>query len=278
MKTIFHLEDRGIDFIFHWVSYMLVGLRHLDTGKHVLGYRGGGAYEKNTHLYQSGNVTKPYYVFISKPYDDIHYVNESLDIISNDFILIKESDIDSDDIVVNNFGEPFYDNGFHLEPEAYIFLRNLFLNKLNFQDSIHKNKKYFIRRDKSHLLVGNKNQNEIKRRQIINESELVSSLKNFGYESIYLEDFSFKEKIEIFYFSSVILSPNSGALTFSIFSGHETKIIEINTGTPHQIHHQYKSQCDALNIPYYKFISKKIDINDNMYVDINSLCELVKNI
>jgi hypothetical protein len=278
MKTIFHIEDRGYQFIFHWVSYMLGGLRHIDTGNSIYGSGGGGIYEKNINNYSIGKLKKPFYLYFSKFDLNIDYIKQSLDLISDDFILIKESEINNDDIVINNFGEKFYDNGTHLNPEVYFFLKNLFLDKINQNDTTYIGKKYFIRRDKSHLLIGNKNENEIKRRQIINENELCESLKLLGIDSIYLEDLPFVEKIKLFNQSEIIISPNSGSLTFSIFSNPSTKIIEINTESPHQISHQYKSQCDVLDIPYFKLISKKIDDYDNMYVDPINLISLLKKL
>jgi hypothetical protein len=278
MKTIFHIEDRGFQFIFHWVSYMLGGLRHIDTGNSIYGNLGGGVYEKNKDKYISGNLQKPYYIFFLKYDESVSYLKESLDLISDEFILIKEFDINDEDIVINNFGEPIYEIGTHLHPDSYVFLRNLFLKKISDNESKHKGKKYFIRRSKSHLSLGNVMENQIKRRQITNEDNLCETLESIGVESIFLEDYSFFEKILIFNQSDMIISPNSAALTFSIFSDLSTKIIEINVEAPHQISNQYESQCKCLNIPYFKLISEKIDSYDNMHVEPENLINLLQTL
>ena len=64
---------------------------------------------------------------------------------------------------------------------------------------------------------------------------------------------------------------------FVTFSDKNTKIVEINARQPAQISHQYKSQCSALDIPYYIFYSDKYDSNDNIDIDVNSFLNFLKN-
>ena len=116
----------------------------------------------------------------------------------------------------------------------------------------------------------------IKRRHVVNEIELINELKKFNIESIFLEDFSLQEKIKIFKFAKTIISPNSGGLTFTLFSDN-TNIIEMNVDIPSQIHRQYADQCRYFNIPYYKFTCQKIDINDNMEINIDEFISFLTN-
>jgi len=274
-KTVFHIEDRGEKWIFHWITYMLAGLRHIGKDTSRFGTGGGGSFEQNAELYNSTIVKEPYYLYISKTKNFINYQQESLDLIKDKFITLNKEDIQAADIVINNYGEEISDNPFHISSEGYLFLRNLFLRNIN-KDKF-KNKKFYISRSRSHLLEGNKLDNNAKRRQIINEKELSLELAKFDINTIFLEDFSFKEKIEIFNTADTIISPNSGGLTFSIFSDKNTKIVEINAREPAQISHQYKSQCSALDIPYYIFYSDKYDSNDNIDIDVNSFLNFLKN-
>lgn len=41
---------------------------------------------------------------------------------------------------------------------------------------------------------------------------------------------------------------------------------------------QYKIIADALNLNYHKFIAKKLDNNENMYVEINKFKDFIENI
>ena len=191
---------------------------------------------------------------------------ESLDIIKDEYNVINYNDITDEDIVIFNYGEQILDDPYHISSEGYQFIKKLLLSKLSFTNSVHKGKKYFVSRNKSHELSGN---NSTKRRQILNESELLPILEKYNIEMIFLEDYSTAEKIEIFQNSSLIVSPNSGSLTFTIFSGENLKVIELNVPNPNQISYQYKNQCDFFNVPYYKFMTEKIDDNDNMIVNID---------
>jgi hypothetical protein len=65
-----------------------------------------------------------------RPWDEFLYLKESLDMISDDFKIIKNEDIEQEDIVINNYGEIFYDKESHLEPESYVFLRDIFLKNI----------------------------------------------------------------------------------------------------------------------------------------------------
>lgn len=264
-KIIFHIENRGSDYIYHWYIYMLAGLRHIPNNCNRFGNDGGGALEKNYNE-EYLKLNKPYNICFSNIDKLNNFQKESLDIISEFYTYVPNNEILDNDIIVNNYGEFIINTPTHVDKEAYIFLKNLFLNKINCVDSVYKNKKYYLSRSKSHLLEGNSG---IKRRQIINENDFINYLKLNDIQNIFLEDISTVEKIKLFNQASVIISPNSGGLLFSLFSSKNTKIIELNVETPHQISTQYKDQCDVLNIPYYKFITQKIDPMDNMFVELD---------
>jgi hypothetical protein len=160
--------------------------------------------------------------------------------------------------------------------ECYIFLRKLLM-----KDYIQPEKpfrKIFITRKDSHLLLGNKMDNFIRRRQIVNDSEVFAALEPLGFEYIQLENYGLMEKIKIFSEAEVILSPNSGGLTFLIFAHPNTKVIEYNTSEPHQVSIQFKIICDAFNLNYKKMFGDKIDEFDNMFINIDEMLEEVTGI
>lgn len=272
-RVVFLIENRGDKWIFHWYSYIISGFRHINknTSRNGHGCKWGNGRpplveEKNIDRYFPENVSKPYNISFRNIDVFESFQIESLDILKHDYNVINYNEITNDDIVIFNYGEQILDDPYHISSDGYNFIRNLFLNRLSNTNSIHKNKKYFVSRNKSHELSGN---DSTKRRQILNESELFPILEKFNIEIIFLEDYTTVEKIEIFQNSSLIISPNSGSLTFTIFSGNNLKIIEMNVPNPSQISYQYKNQCDFFNVPYYKFITEKIDDNDNMIVNID---------
>lgn len=293
-RVIFYIEHRGQDWIFHWMVYVISGLRYVNTN---LSRNGNGCNwgslrasnvnigkEQNVDLYDPLNVKPPFYICFKNVKKFLDFQKETLDLIKDEFIVLMESDIKFDDIIIFNYGEKILDNPYHISLDGYKFIKNLFLPKINLATSKHKNKKYYLSRSKSHLLDANRNDSNARnganarRRQILNEIELSEKLKEFGIETIFLEDYQIKEKIDIFNNSDLIISPNSGGLTFTIFSTENTKIIEINVENPNQISHQYKDQCHAFNVPYYKYTTQKIDEDDNMMIDIKDFCNFINNI
>jgi capsular polysaccharide biosynthesis protein len=63
-------------------------------------------------------------------------------------------------------------------------------------------------------------------RQILNEPELLDSLKIVGFEEYVLEDLSASEQIDIFYDAKVVVAPHGAGLTNLIFS-YQVKILEL---------------------------------------------------
>jgi len=271
-RVIFHIENRGSDYLFHWYTYMLAGLRYLNTNISQRGPGGGGSIEQNKEFFVE-QVCKPFNICFSNIKNFLDYQHESLSLISEDYNVIPYNEITPDDVIINNYGEFILNSEYHIAKEGYLFLRNLFFKKY-INDKKYLNKKYYISRNRSHMLDGNSG---IKRRQVVNDEDVINVLKSYNFEIINLEDYNTIEKIKIFNQSNIIISPNSAALTFSIFSSYNTNIIELNVKNPHQIDRQYMDQCSALSIPYYKCFTEKVDNMDNMFVNINELIHLLKD-
>jgi hypothetical protein len=302
-KIIYHVENRGSSYIYHWLVYMISGLRHIKNKKPTMGFDGSGKFEQNIGLYNQDFDKPPYRIYISNElsgvcaYKKNDYQRQTIELLKDDFIFIEKDEISSDDIIINNYGEPLYlidgddinnryvnslnDENSKLlsSKDGYQFLRDIG-NKVEITEddiSKYKNKKFFLSRKNSHLLEGNSSVGQIKRRQILNEDELVNKLKEYDIDFIFLEDYTLEEKIKIFKLASLIISPNSGGLTFSLYSDENTNIVELNVANPHQISKQYYDICEKFNIPYTKFTCSKVDNYDNMSVDINSFISYLKN-
>lgn len=283
-KIIFNMEGRGGSYIFHWYIYMLGGLRNIPTNPTGIISSSciPNTWEQNIEKYKDilNNLTKPYYITCINIDNLEQHQKESLNLISKDFIFIHKNEISIDDVIFNHYGEEIdyfcndTNRNYTVNPKAYNFLRNLFLKNINVTNNTHKNKKYFISRNKSHLLEGNAG---IKRRQIVNEAEVIDKfIKKYNFEIINLEDYNTEEKILIFNQADTIISPNSGALTFTLFAGPNTKIIELNVANPHQTKDQYSSQCIYLGIPYYFYETQKEDSLDNMSINVDEFIHFLK--
>lgn len=270
-RKIYHIEDRGHKYIFHWFTYMIAGLRGVGQDTFRTGPGGGGSFEQNADSCidnddQKINITFPY---IENMLD---YQIQTMNLLKN-FDLIKSESIEKDDVVINNYGERIVDNPYHIHESGYSFLRSIFLDYVASEDSTYRNKSYFISRSRSHLLEGNQG---IKRRQIINEEEVLNQISCFEIEPIYLEDLDIKEKILLFRDAKVIISPNSGGLIFSLASNSSQTLLEINSSNPHQISRQYRDQCSFTGMKYERFSSTNHDHLDNMSIDINDFKKFIE--
>ena len=277
IKPIFHIEDRGSKFIFHWFSYMVAGFRHLGSTNSLKGTDGSGSFYQNSENIDFNNLdlSFPLKLYIpTLPNPLISYQAETFDILKDKFQLVSKSDFSINDIVINNYGEYILDSDYYICSEAYEYLRELFLSRVKLSNNFN-GKKYYISRSKSHLLEGNAADSFIKRRHIFNESEVIDFLGKFGIETIFLEDFSVEEKIQIFQEADLIISPHSGGLTFTVFCQPTIKIVEINTTFPSQVSRHYHDQCRYLNLPYFKYVCNQYDCFDNMTIHVEDFANFL---
>ena len=221
-NKVFILEDRGYMWMFHWIVYMLGGLRNL-PGK------------------------TPIKIYFDKPFPTVNgknYHKESLELIKSHFVFCEPTETD---VKIASYGETWLCAD-RVHPETHRFLRTLFLSSI--PEQVYDGKKYYLTRNNCGTL--NPANKGVNIRTILNESEIREDLIEHGFEILQFEDYSFEEKIKIFNTASVIISPNSGGLTFSIFANEKTKIVEI---LPTHIaqHDHYKNICEAVNISYTRF-------------------------
>ena len=276
-RIIYHMENRGADYIYHWFFLMLGGLRQIPAGFNRYGPDGGGVFEQNVEKYKGYQPkNKPIFVTMQeqnsegKPlYSNLQ--KETFDLLKDIYVYVPYDEIKETDIVINNYGEPYHFDGKsnNFDEGVYHFVKNLFNSDTG--NSKHKGKRYYISRNKSHNLLGNSG---VVRRHIVNEDEFSTLIESYGFEKIYLEDYSIPEKVEIFKNADTIISPNSGGLVFSLYASDDTNIIEINTSNPHQLSAQYEDIANVFSLPYQKFTAEKVDSMDNMRIDV----ELFKSI
>ena len=216
------IEDRGYSWLYHWIVYMIGGLRHIPI-------------EDNKKIRIHINIAQ-----------DQGYHLESLQMISD----IYNNCIPTDDCIkIYHHGEPVIRPDY-VDPNTFIFLRTLFLSRINTSHTFDPLARYYITRKNSGTVNPANNGRNI--RQILNDGEILPELEKLGIKCIHLENYSFKEKIRIFQTASMIISPQSGSLTFSIFANENTHIIEILPKTAY-FHDHYKYICETLQIQFHRF-------------------------
>lgn len=268
--TIYHIEDRGSMFIYHFVVYMVGGLRFIFDNKLV--HNNYGDTKNNyEHNIMNKNITikYPINIFIQ------NFVKSEINMEILDFLSDKVKLIDDltqyinnpNCQIINNHGESLDLNIDLVSKDNYIFLRQLFCVENN---EFNNNKYIFIKRSNMHA---NHNQ-----RMILNETELVSELEKLGFLCIKLEEYNLLDKIKLFNTSSIILSPTSSGLVFTFCSNKKTKIIEICPQTNRKCLNTYKQMCETFGLYWNRINAKKIDENDNMIVDVDHVINCVNNI
>lgn len=253
MKT-YRIEEAGKGWIGHWFWLMIGSLKDVpEFGKEKI-----QLCFLDDRLPQYSLET---FELLSDKIELVPYTNSSICIES-----VKPLDTH------NGHNIPFID------PNIHYFLRDLFLPTIG-NIKIEGYDKIYIRRNKSHLSLGNIDDSNIRRRQILNEDELVERLKEFEFKILNLEDYHIRDKINIFHNASLVLGPNGGGMVYTFACKAETQYIEILPPNPHQYIDQYLHVCNALNIKFNRFQDVvKEDHLDNMSVNIDSLISYIKGI
>jgi capsular polysaccharide biosynthesis protein len=213
-----------------------------------------------------------------KDEDFTPYIFETFEIFKNQIELVPYTDdhikVDCVKVVHSQNGciEPSF-----LPPEVLPNVKNLFLSSIeNVDVPIEGYEKVYIRRNLSHLSLGNAKKDGagkfLRRRQVVNEDELVESLSKIGFKIINLEDYHVRDKVRIFHNASVILGPNGGGMCMTFVAKPGTKYIEILSKNPHQYIDMYRDMCNQFNLEFHRFSDvEKVDSMDNVIVDIQSL-------
>jgi len=247
---IYKIEEAGAQWIFHWIALMLGALKDVDLSNKI-----DICFDMEDYL---------------------SYQKESFEILSDVLNVVPKTD----DVQLipsvkpldftNNSGLPLIDHS------TYYFLRELFNSRVEDNFDTTGFEKIYICRGRAHLLLGNVQDGNARRRQIINENEVVESLEKIGIRPIFFEDYTMRQKIQIVRKATQIVAPQSGGLTFTIFANKNADVVEIYPPNPHQYCDQYIDVCRALNISFRRFIDvAKIDQYDNMVVDSTKLAEFI---
>ena len=122
------------------------------------------------------------------------------------------------------------------------------------------------------------------RRKLTNENQLVDKLVNLGFIELFGENFSMKEKIQIFNSAKIVIGAIGGTITNAIFCSKNCKIITMVSQYFLDINYRMKYllknsdfvygelNCKECEIP--KNVRVKITDKDNQYYDY--ICEVIE--
>ena len=261
-KPIFYLENRGGHmFLYHFLIYNLGGLYYICNGIYDMRSKKSSNKLNDYRVKDRPSVELTYPITIclderGGPLSGV--IKEGFDIIKDRFKLITKLPEGDEYEIISIYGEPCDTNTATDNPDKICpFVRDLFLSRI--PNISMPRKKYFIRRKKSKV------------RTILNEEEFVERLKAYDIESIYLEEYSFEEKVNIFNSASMVISTNSSALTCILFCNKDVKVLEI-IKNPHHcgLGFHYKIICNTLGLSYYRYSNVIEDGNGNFRIENDS--------
>ena len=90
------------------------------------------------------------------------------------------------------------------------------------------------------------------KRRIINESELVPILENYGFRIVILEDLTVKSQFQLFFNCSVVIGPHGAGLTNLILAPTGTKVIEIQPTDHIKPHYMFLAKGCGLDYQLLK--------------------------
>jgi len=128
------------------------------------------------------------------------------------------------------------------QPWVGDFLKATFLNQVTDSFSDQPNQSNYPTR----LYISRQNTTT---RRVINESELVQYLEQFGFVSIDLEALSIVEQAQLFASAEVIVASHGSGLTNAIFCAPSTKIIEIFS--PNFVYSCYWYISNVIKLDYF---------------------------
>jgi hypothetical protein len=141
----------------------------------------------------------------------------------------------------------------NIEPrkEVYDFFKNLVL-KVKGKFNLETPEKFYISRrtwiNKDDTNIGT---NYTQRRILINEDQLVESLKQDGIKEVFLENLTTIEKILYFSNAKLIVGAIGGGIANVLFSPANTRVVCIVSPTFFDINERFKHSLTKSNIIYY---------------------------
>lgn len=141
------------------------------------------------------------------------------------------------------FSPPIAFSSHHL-PESLFWLRNTFQQACHVS-STQSGKRLFISREKA------------SKRRLLNQTDILAVLEDFGFETVIAEDLSFCEQVALFSRAEVIVAQHGAGLTNMLFARPHSIVIEMFGHRA--IDYAYWTLSDALGFTYYYLVGENVD-------------------
>ena len=116
--------------------------------------------------------------------------------------------------------------------------------------------------------------NKANKRKILNENKLHDILRKYNFKIVFSEDLQYKEQVELFYNSKIIISAHGAGLTNILFSEKAT-VIELQPISDVRSHYCLMSLALNHNYhPIYLETEDNLKKNPNMIVTNKNVLEI----
>ena len=117
------------------------------------------------------------------------------------------------------------------------------------------------------------------RRRVINEGEVSTLLREFGFVTLYFEDYSFEKQVQLMSNATMLISIHGAGLTNMLFMDAQTSVLEFRPKGDHT-NLCYYALASALDLNYYYQFGEREhntnSINDDLFIDLAKLKENVE--
>jgi capsular polysaccharide biosynthesis protein len=103
-----------------------------------------------------------------------------------------------------------------------------------------------------------------KYRQVANDTQVIELLSNYGFTTVFLEDFSVREQAALFSQAKVIVAPHGAGLTNLVFCNKGTRVVELSS--PNYIRTYYLALGNLLGLNHYYLLGENLN------------CDLLRNL
>lgn len=150
---------------------------------------------------------------------------------------------------------------FFLPPEYYEAVRSPILSRFGISPHRNKTARIYISRRRAGS------------RRVLNEDEVCRFLEPFGFESVDLENLSFRQQVELFSKADIIIGPHGAGLVWMLFAG-EFRVVELHpTQTPRN---HYHTLARGLGQEYH-FLLHGGGENDDFIVNMQELEHVLRH-
>jgi GT2 family glycosyltransferase len=105
----------------------------------------------------------------------------------------------------------------------------------------------------------------VAKRRVLNEADLLETLRPLGFEVVALEALSFEEQAALFYDAESVVAPHGAGLTNLLFA-EGARVLELFP-TPYVVPHFYYL-CKANGLPYHPLVGREGSRDDDFTVEV----------